>query len=197
MTGRIEGEARAAVIRAQAQARYLGQGFIGCEHLLFGLAGADDSIGSTLRGHGVTPDSVGREIQVLIYGRTATATTLGDLDRDALAAIGIDLDVVRARLDDAFGPGSLDRPARRPRRARFTRRDGRRAPSGHLPITRQARSCLDRAASIAATADPAAAPDSAALVKALLRSPASALRAVLAGLDVSLPRLAAEIEQLG
>ncbi|WP_051450410.1 Clp protease N-terminal domain-containing protein [Actinospica robiniae] len=185
MTGRIDGEARAAVMLAQAQARSLGQRFIGCEHLLYGLAGAGDRVGSTLREHGVTPDDVGRQILVSFPGGTAAATAPGDLD------------AVRARLEDAFGPGSLDRPTHRSRRSWFTRRPGRRAPSGHLPVTRQARSCLECAVASAATADPAAAPDTAELVKTLLHSPASALRAVLAGLGVSLPRLAAEIEQLG
>lgn len=197
MTGRIEGEARAAVIRAQAEARRLGQDFIGCEHLLYGLAGADDTVGTALRDNGVTPEGVENQIQRLIADNRAPSAGPGELDRDALAAIGIDLDAVRARLDDAFGPGSLDRPARRPRPAWFARRPGRRAPSGHLPITRQARICLDRAVAAAAADDPDAAPDTTGLTIALLDIDASALRAVLTGLGVSPPRLAAEIGQLG
>lgn len=197
MTGRAEGEARAAVIRAQIHARRLGQDFIGCEHLLYGLAGADDTVGSTLRERGVTPEGVEKQIQRLIAGNPSATAGPGDLDRDALASIGIDLDAVRARLDDAFGPGSLDRPARRPRRGWLAHRRDRRVPSGHLPVTRQARTCLDRAVATAAAADPDAAPGTAGLVLALLATDASALRAVLTGLGVSPPRLAAEFERLG
>jgi hypothetical protein len=62
---------------------------------------------------------------------------LGGLDRQALASIGIDLDVVRARIEAAFGPDALTRdlPAYRSRRpawgkgplAELTRRRRQRA----------------------------------------------------------------------
>ena len=41
MAGRLGGETRQAVLRAQEQARRLGQEFIGCEHLLYGVAAAE------------------------------------------------------------------------------------------------------------------------------------------------------------
>lgn len=50
-----------------------------------------------------------------------------DLDADALAALGIDLDAIRARADEVFGPGSLDVPTpSERRRARAVR--GRLTP---------------------------------------------------------------------
>jgi hypothetical protein len=46
------------------------------------------------------------------------AVLFGGLDRDALAAVGIDLDAVRARIESSFGPEALTRAARRkPRRS--------------------------------------------------------------------------------
>jgi hypothetical protein len=41
------------------------------------------------------------------------AVLFGGLDRDALAAIGIDLDAVRARTESSFGPDALARVLRR------------------------------------------------------------------------------------
>ena len=42
----------------------------------------------------------------------AGAGLFADLDRDALASIGIDLDAVRARIDASFGPDALTRADR-------------------------------------------------------------------------------------
>jgi hypothetical protein len=48
------------------------------------------------------------------------AVLFGGLDRDALAAIGIDLDAVRARIESSFGPEALARSVRRePRPSRL------------------------------------------------------------------------------
>ena len=41
------------------------------------------------------------------------AVLFGGLDRDALAAIGIDLDAVRARIEDSFGPEALTQAVHR------------------------------------------------------------------------------------
>jgi hypothetical protein len=56
--------------------------------------------------HGVTPELVEEEI-VRRVGLGAGAGLFGGLDRDALAAIGIDLDAVRARIEASFGPQAL------------------------------------------------------------------------------------------
>ena len=78
-------------------------------------------------------------------GRGQTSGPTGGLDREALASVGIDLDVVRARIEAVFGPDALTRPlpAVGPRRrpawgkgplAGLTRRRRRRARrSGPLP----------------------------------------------------------------
>lgn len=60
--------------------------------------------GRALRSLGATPGEL-REDLKRIVGQG------GELDRDALASIGIDLDEVRRRVEETFGPGALDRPA--------------------------------------------------------------------------------------
>lgn len=83
-------DARAAVVRAQTEARALGHGWIGTEHLVLGahaVAGLDPG-----------------ELRVEV--RRASASGDG-LDGRALATLGIDLDAVRDRVEAAFGPGAL------------------------------------------------------------------------------------------
>jgi hypothetical protein len=147
MPERITGEARQVVVRAQEHARRLGHGFIGDEHLLYGLAGADDEVGAVLRDRGVTPERVESEFVRLIgSAHPADGDLFDSLDRDALSTIGIDLDVVRERIAAAFGPDALAAQPATPRRLRRIRRiraDRRpRHTTGHLPVTRRATKCL-------------------------------------------------------
>lgn len=93
---------------AMAHAQRLGHRYLGGEHLLLAVASASQPAGSILRGHGVTPERVEQEILRRI-GPGAGAGLLGDLDRDALTAIGIDLDTVRARIESSFEPDALTR----------------------------------------------------------------------------------------
>lgn len=67
------------------------------------------------------------------------------IDGDALAAIGIDLDLVRSTIEEAFGPGAWRPVARRPRRRRW-RRDRSCPPApGCLRLTPRLKACLERA----------------------------------------------------
>ena len=136
MFERFTDTARHIIVQAQEDARRLGHHYIGCEHLLLAAAATGEPAGAVLRDHGVTPERIEAEILRTI-GRGQTADPLGGLDRQALASIGIDLDVVRARIEAAFGPDALTRdlPACRSRRpawgkgplAELTRRRRRRA----------------------------------------------------------------------
>jgi hypothetical protein len=87
----------------------------GSEHFLLALVGSDRPAGAVLRERGVTPERVEREIARLA-GAGATAGLFGDLDRDALATIGIDLGAVRARAEASFGRVALARAERATRR---------------------------------------------------------------------------------
>ena len=99
---RMTRDALAVAIGAYEHALRLGHRYLGSEHFLLALASADQPVGTVLREHGVTPARVEEEI-----ARRAGAALFGDLDRDALAAIGIDVNAVRASIEASFGPEAL------------------------------------------------------------------------------------------
>jgi ATP-dependent Clp protease ATP-binding subunit ClpA len=161
MFERFTGDARAAVVQAQKHARRLGHRYIGCEHLLLATASTAEPASAALREHGVTPEGVETEI-VRLVGLGRTANLFSASDREALASIGIDLDVVRARIEAAFGPDAFtrrgpsacgSRPAVRKNPVALLRRARRgghhqhatpgAAPSGHLPFTPRAKKSLE------------------------------------------------------
>jgi len=147
---RFDPGAREVLLRAQSEAHRLHHGWLGCEHLLLALTADHAEVRRTLGAYGVTHASVDNAIGRLV-GRGVT-------DADALASIGIDLGEVRARVDDAFGPGALDgvvvtkRPWRLARRSRRCGSPGSRrlAPPGQLPFTPRSKRCLQIAADAAA-----------------------------------------------
>jgi hypothetical protein len=126
MLERFTGDARGVVTGAREGALRLGHDWIGCEHLLLALTAAGGEVGMILRDRGITPDRVRWEA-VRLAGAGRTASLFDVLDRDALAAIGIDLDAVRGKVEAAFGPGAFTAaPDRRPGRRRWVRRRVRR-----------------------------------------------------------------------
>ena len=96
MFERFTRDARQAVTAAQRAARELGHRRLGTEHLLLGIAAADDAAAATLAAGGATPERLRA-----ILADTAPA--------EALSAIGIDLEEVRRRAEASFGPGALER----------------------------------------------------------------------------------------
>ena len=135
MFERFSDNARNVVARAQEAARGLGHTYIGCEHLLLAAASAadDEPAGAVLREYGITPELIRAEILHMI-GHGPTSDPLSGLDREALAAIGIDLDVVRARIEAAFGPDALTRAILAHRRDTQPRRRRRRPEWGKGPV---------------------------------------------------------------
>ena len=133
MFERFTTDARTVVSDAQQHARRLGHRYIGCEHLLLALVGMEQPAAEVMRESGVTPGRVEQQILRLI-GLGTGADLFADLDREALAAIGIDLDAVRARIEARFGVDALDHAAQvsRSRRRRRSRRRPSRALSPHL-----------------------------------------------------------------
>ena len=109
MFERFTDTARHVVTQAQKDARRLGHHYIGCEHLLLAAAATDEPASTVLREHGVTPERI-EAVILRTTGRGQTAGLMGGLDREALASLGIDLDVVRARIEAVFGPDALTRP---------------------------------------------------------------------------------------
>ena len=131
MFERFTSEARAVVEHAQAEARALRHGYIGTEHLLLGLLDEGHGIAAqTLAAAGLTAEAVRSEIDRLVGD-----TILSGPDVDALRAIGIDLEHVRARIEESFGPGALER-------ARFggcRRGIGR----GHIPFSCRSKKVME------------------------------------------------------
>ena len=116
MFERFTDSARAVVVGAQQEARSLGHGWIGTEHLL----------------------------------RAEVHATLGGDadDGSALRGLGIDLDAVRARVEEQFGPGALDQQPPAPARGLRSRLRRPRRPQdcgGHIPFSRSAKKALELA----------------------------------------------------
>lgn len=134
MFERFTATARSAVVQAQHEARAVGSRTIGTEHLLLALLAEERSdAAAALAGHGLD------HARLVTAHRRCTDTPEGDLDADALRAIGIDLDAVRASVEASFGEGALDVPAEPDRRARARRRP----VSGHLPFSPPAKKALE------------------------------------------------------
>ena len=143
MFERFTDDARQVVVQAQAAARRLGHDFIGCEHLLLAAASTGTPASLVLRDQGVSPERIEKEI-LHILGPGRTTDLLGGLDREALASIGIELDVVRTRLEAAFGPDALARAV--PAGRRNSRPAWRKGPVAELMRRRRRRRARGRGA---------------------------------------------------
>jgi len=127
MFERFTDKARTVVILAKAKAAERGDQ-IRPVYMLHALASAEGVAARVLAGLGVDAAAVERQLD-----RTAPLgnplegeTTSGDAE--ALAAIGIDLDEIKRKIEESFGPGALERvplahqgPSGRPGRMTLTR----------------------------------------------------------------------------
>ena len=145
MFERFTDPARKAVVLAQEEARDLNHNYLGTEHLLLGVlregAGAAPR---ALRRLGIELAEVRSDV-VRIVGRGSPAARW-DEDADALRTIGIDLDEVRRRVEETFGPRALEEQRPRSRRRRRARDCapmpfGALAP-GRLPLTPRAKKVM-------------------------------------------------------
>ncbi|MGI8698087.1 MAG: Clp protease N-terminal domain-containing protein [Mycobacteriales bacterium] len=125
MFERFTKRARTVVGLAVEESVAGGHGRLGPEHLLLGLLTEDGGVGGQLlREHGLRAEAV----------RTDPRLRAGRFDAERLASLGIDLDEVRRRTEEAFGPGALDR--RRPA-------IGSRRAAGAAPFTAEAKRVLE------------------------------------------------------
>lgn len=123
-------ETVAIVALAMDYSGRLGHRYIGSEHLLLALVSSSQPTGAVLRENGVTPERVEEIIRRGVQG--ADGGPSGSLDQSALAAIGVDIDAIRARIESssaadatASGGSALARVTRKTRRdLRRLRRDG-------------------------------------------------------------------------
>jgi ATP-dependent Clp protease ATP-binding subunit ClpA len=147
MFERFTDYSRQVVKGGQDHARELRHRRVGTEHVLLAmLTHAPEGLaGRVLTEAGVTADLVRGEIvrRVGIGGGP-----LGEADADALKAIGIDLDAVRAKVEESFGPGALDLVPDDPEESGkgLVRRLRRRRPApfaGHIPFSPRSKKVLE------------------------------------------------------
>ena len=109
MFARFTPQAREAMVLAQEESARLRHPWLGTEHLLLGLLRQPGTAASNvLAGLGVTAASVEREL-IRCLGEPRGEQILGEEDERALRTLGIDLQEVRARVEETFGPGALER----------------------------------------------------------------------------------------
>jgi ATP-dependent Clp protease ATP-binding subunit ClpA len=91
--------------RGADEARRLGDNYVGTEHVLLALARDADGGAVRLLGQlAVTADAIEQSVTGLVGGSEPGGT----IDPQALAALGIDFEAVRKRLEQTFGPGALE-----------------------------------------------------------------------------------------
>lgn len=140
MFERFTGDARQVVVLAQDESRRLMHDYVGTEHLLLGLLRQGDGTGARALGNlGIDLAAMRSDIAEVIG---TGPSKLARRDAEALETIGIDLDTIRRRAEDTFGPGALERPADpRGRRRRSLRRAAR--SRGRRPFTPRAKKALE------------------------------------------------------
>ena len=108
MFERFTDKAKALVHGAQLEARSRGASSVRSEHVLAALLSGPESLAQlALRRDGVDLPALLRTVRAL-EDPAVSPRRLVD-DAQALAALGIDLDEVRRQVEDAFGPGALER----------------------------------------------------------------------------------------
>ena len=135
MFERFTPAAKAVLVEAQDLAIELGADYIGSGHILYGCAaGREPTAGEVLRACGITEASIRK-----LLPRSEEAPG-GEIDPEALQAIGIDYEGVRAAVNENFGQGALESaPDRRASSAKL------RKP----PFTPQAKRSLELALRVA------------------------------------------------
>jgi ATP-dependent Clp protease ATP-binding subunit ClpA len=141
MFERFTPSARGVVERAREESGRLHDHRIGTEHLLLGILGERDEVTARVFARlDLTLDELRADVKRATRARGSRA--FADEDADALRLIGIDLDEVRRRAEETFGPRALERsPSPCHRR-------GRRAPSfleRRVPLTPDAKKALELA----------------------------------------------------
>jgi ATP-dependent Clp protease ATP-binding subunit ClpA len=137
MFERFTDKARKVVSLAMAKAKEQGDDQIRPVHMLYGATATDGVAARALTALGVDAAAVEHEL-----ARTGGASPgpLGpvdeaaDGDTEALAAIGIDLDEIKRKIGESFGPGALDRVPLTPK--------GPLNWTGRLPLSDQAKLSL-------------------------------------------------------
>ncbi len=116
MFERFTRTAREVVIGAVEVAEQSGAPEIGEEHLLASLVRRTDTLPSALGLDDATIAHILAELHI-----TRQRGGLSDADAEALASIGIDLDVVIGQIESELGGGAFEAPPRKSRRLKHSR----------------------------------------------------------------------------
>ncbi|GAA3552943.1 Clp protease N-terminal domain-containing protein [Amycolatopsis ultiminotia] len=126
MFERFTPAARMAVVEAQEAAQEGGAGEISAQAVFAGLVRVPDgSALRLLRELGVSKEEIFAELD-----RLSRRGGISDADAEALIELGIDVDQIVERVEQAHGPGALAGAGRRPKR-------------GHLPLTADAKRAFE------------------------------------------------------
>ncbi|BCY13788.1 Clp protease N-terminal domain-containing protein [Actinoplanes sp. L3-i22] len=139
--------ARAVVTGAQQEARDLGHSVIGTEHVLLAVLTRENGAAVVLHEAGVEGEPV-RDAIVRYAGPHDEASTAPDPDAEdaaALKSIGIDLDAVRAAIEENFGAGALRLPRPAPKKREIFGKFYAAPGSGHIPFSRRNKKVLELA----------------------------------------------------
>jgi ATP-dependent Clp protease ATP-binding subunit ClpA len=137
MFERFTDKARKVVSLALAKAKEQGDDQIRPVHMLYGVTATDGVAARALTALGVDTAAVERELARSTRasgGPLSARDDTADGDAEALAAIGIDLDEIKRRIEESFGPGALEGVPLTPK--------GPLNWTGRLPLSEQAKLSL-------------------------------------------------------
>jgi len=135
MFERFTDKARSVVIVAKTKATERGDDEVRPIHMLYGLASTDGVAARVLTGLGVDAADVERQLARTVPAGHAPLGDAASDDAEALAAIGIDLDEIKRKIEENFGPGALERVP-------LTRKGPLNWTGGRLPLNDQAKLSL-------------------------------------------------------
>jgi ATP-dependent Clp protease ATP-binding subunit ClpA len=133
MFERFTDRARTAVILARTEASERGDQ-IRPVHMLHALASGEGVAARVLAGLGVDAGDIERRLDRTAPLRKPPEGEPPGGDSEALASIGIDLDEIRRKVEESFGPGALERVPAAPR------------GPGRITMTREAKQSVELAA---------------------------------------------------
>jgi hypothetical protein len=133
MFERFTDKARTAVILARTEASERGDQ-IRPVYLLHALASGEGVAAQVLAGLGVDPGDIERRLDRTAPLRKPLGGEPPGGDAEALASIGIDLDEIRRKVEENFGPGALERAS------------ASSPGTGRITMTREAKQSVELAA---------------------------------------------------
>lgn len=106
LLSQVTANVKEILVTAQDEARAIGHGYIGTEHLLVALLSSPETpaVEEAVR-QGATPDGARRHATLAFEATDNVARFVSD--EEALAAVGVDLGEVRRRAEVAFGAGAV------------------------------------------------------------------------------------------